>query len=148
MPFGRKFQFCLFKIDRTERVQYSRLKQSASKHGRRTFLCSAMRELVCDGQLWTRGSFAVTRSDSKSIFQQQFGEYHGYDGCYSIYFVSSTIVRLSGLLQKVSNDDTWACWCIFLRKRAGIDKMDYHIFRRKYLLGCLGKLREVLYNSR
>ena len=29
---------------------------------------------------------------------QQFGEYHGYGGCYSIYFVSSTIVRLSGLL--------------------------------------------------
>ena len=23
----------------------------------------------------------------------------------------------------------------------GIDKMDYRIFRRKYLLGCLGKLR-------
>ena len=33
----------------------------------------------------------------KSIFQQQFGEYHEYDGCYSIYFDSSTIVRLSGL---------------------------------------------------
>ena len=31
-----------------------------------------------------------------------------------------------------------------LRKRAGIEKMDYHIFRRKYLLGCSGKLREVL----
>ena len=40
----------------------------------------------------------VTRSDSESIFQQQFGEYHGYNGCYSIYFDSSTIVRLSGLL--------------------------------------------------
>ena len=33
--------------------------------------------------------------------------------------------------------------CIILRKRAGIDKMDYHMFRRKYLLGCLGKLEEV-----
>ena len=33
--------------------------------------------------------------------------------------------------------DIWACWCIILRKRAGIDKMDYHMFRRKYLLGCL-----------
>ena len=32
------------------------------------------------------------------IFQQQFGEYHGYNGCYSIYFDSSTIVRLPGLL--------------------------------------------------
>ena len=42
---------------------------------------------------------AVTRSDSESIFQQQFGvNCHGYDGCYSIYFDSSTIVRLSGLL--------------------------------------------------
>ena len=44
---------------------------------------------------------------------------------------------------KVSNDNTWACWCIILRKRAGIDKMDYHVFRRKYLLGCSGKLGEV-----
>ena len=41
-------------------------------------------------------------------------------------------------------DDTWARWCIILRKRAGIDKMDYHMFRREYLLGCLGKLGEVL----
>ena len=83
--------------------------------------------------------FPVTRSDSESIFQQQFGEYHGHDGCYSIYFD-----RLSGSLQKVSNDGIWACWCIILRKRAGIDKMDYHTFRRKYLLGCSGKLGEVL----
>ena len=77
--------------------------QSALKHGQRTFLYSAMGELVCSGQLWARAalsSFAVTRSDSESIFQQQFGEYHGYDGCYSIYFDSSTIVRLSDLLQK------------------------------------------------
>ena len=60
-----------------------------------------------------------------------------------IYFDSSTIVRLSGLLQKVSNDDTWARWCIILRKRAGTGKMDYHMLRREYLLGCLGKLGEV-----
>ena len=40
----------------------------------------------------------VTRSDNESIFQQQFGEYHIDDGCYSMYFDSSTIVRLSGLL--------------------------------------------------
>ena len=37
-----------------------------------------------------------------------------------------------------------AFWCIILQKQAGIDKMDYHMFRRKYLLGCLGKLGEVL----
>ena len=30
------------------------------------------------------------------------------------------------------------------RKRAGTDKIDYHMFRRKYLLGCSGKLGEVL----
>ena len=46
--------------------------------------------------------------------------------------------------KKVSNDDTWAFWCIILPKRAGIDKMDYHMFRRKYLLGCSEKLGEVL----
>ena len=45
---------------------------------------------------------------------------------------------------KVSNDDTWACWCIILQKRAGIDKMDYCMFQRKYLLGCLGNLHQML----
>ena len=35
------------------------------------------------------------------------------------------------------------CWCIILQKRAGIDKMAYHMFRRKYLLGCSEKLGEV-----
>ena len=40
-------------------------------------------------------------------------------------------------------DDTWVYWCIIPRKRAGIDKMDYHMFRRKYSLGCSGKLGEV-----
>ena len=74
----------------------------ALKHGR-TFLHSAIEELVCSGHFGQGrlcGSLAVTRSDSESIFQQQFGEYHGYDGFYSIYFDSSPIVRLSGLLQK------------------------------------------------
>ena len=45
--------------------------------------------------------------------------------------------------KKVSNDDTWACWRIILRKRAGIDKMNYRMFRNKYVLGCLDKLGEV-----
>ena len=47
------------------------------------------------GQKRLLGSIVVTRLDSESTFQQQFGEYHGDDGCYSIYFDSSTIVRLS-----------------------------------------------------
>ena len=34
--------------------------------------------------------------------------------------------------------------CIVLQKQAGIDKMDYQMFRRKYLLGCSGKLGEIL----
>ena len=50
----------------------------------------------------------------------------------------------SQVYHKVSNDDTWACWCIILRKRAGIDKMDYLMFRRKHLLGCSMKPGEVL----
>ena len=49
--------------------------------------------------------------------------------------------------KKISNDDTWAYWCIILRKREGIDKMDYHMFGRKYLFGCSGKQGEVLGNS-
>ena len=32
---------------------------------------------------------------------------------------------------------------IILQKQAGIDKMDYRMFQRKYLLGYLGKLGEV-----
>ena len=88
----------------------------------------------------------VTRTASESDFQQQFGEYYGDDGCHSIYFDSSPIVRLSVLPYKVSNDATWACWCIILRKRSGTDKMGYRIFRRKYLLECVGKLGEVVGN--
>ena len=59
------------------------------------------------------------------------------------YILTAAQSLASQVYYKVSNDDTWACWCI-LRKRAGIDKMDYHIFRRKYLLGCFGNLGEVL----
>ena len=50
------------------------------------------------GKSGSEAASQLTRSDSESTFQQQFGEYHGYGGCYSIYFDSSTIVRLSGLL--------------------------------------------------
>ena len=44
--------------------------------------------------------------------------------------------------KKVSNDDTWASWCIILRERTGVDKIDYRMFRRIYLLGYVGKLGE------
>ena len=36
--------------------------QSALKHGRRTFLYSAMGELVCSGQLWARAALKQLRS--------------------------------------------------------------------------------------
>ena len=36
------------------------LDQSALKYGRRTFLFSAMRELVCNGQLWARAVLKAT----------------------------------------------------------------------------------------
>ena len=32
------------------------------------------------GKSGSEAAVAVARSDSESIFQQQFGEYHGYDG--------------------------------------------------------------------
>ena len=51
-------------------------------------------------------SFVVIRSDSESIFKQQFGENHGNDCSYSIYFDRSTRVWLSRSLEQVSNDDT------------------------------------------
>ena len=64
--------------EKINRSQTHRCEQSASKHD--------------------NASSAVTRSDSESIFQHFPGEYHGNDSCYLIYFDSSTIVRLSGLL--------------------------------------------------
>ena len=33
---------------------------------------------------------------------------------------------------------------LFCENEQSIDKMDYRMFRRKYLLGCLGKLGQVL----
>ena len=81
-------------------------------------------------------------SDSESIFQQQFGECHGYDGCCSTYFDSSTIVRLMFTIKSRMTIFGLA-GVIILQKRADIDKMDYHMFQRKYLLRCLGKLGEV-----
>ena len=37
---------------------------------------------------------------------------------------------------------------LFCKKRAGIDKIDYRMSRRKYLFGCLGKLGESQSSSR
>ena len=65
----------------------------------------------------------------------------------AIHYILTAAQSLgSQVYYKVSNNDTWVCWCIILQKRAGIDKMDYHtcMFRRKYLLGSSGKLGEVL----
>ena len=42
-------------------LNYS-LNQNALKHGRRTFVCSAMGELVCRGQLWARAALRQLRS--------------------------------------------------------------------------------------
>ena len=59
-----------------------------------------------------KNGFVVTRSDSESNCQQQFGESHGDDGCYSIYFDSSTCNRLAPRVTiKISNDGSWAYWC-------------------------------------
>ena len=98
------------------------------------------------GKSGSEAAFGVTRSDSESIFQQQFGEYHGYDGCYSVYYGSQYILTPAQSLgsQLYYKKSQMTCWCIIQRKRAGIHKMDYHMLRRKYLLGCLGKLGEVL----
>ena len=47
------------------------------------------------------------------------------------YILTAAQLLGSRAYNKVSNDDTWACWCIILRNRAGIDRMDYHIFQRR-----------------
>ena len=110
--------------------------------GRRTFMYTVMRELVCNRQLWKRA--AVRQLRSHNVEQREYlaatvWKNPGNDCCYLICFDINTIVWFSRLLQQVSNDDTWACWCIIL----DMDKMDYRLFRRKYLIGCLGKLGKV-----
>ena len=52
-------------------------------------------------------------SDNESIFQQQFGENHGDGSCYSIYFDSSTIVWLLGLLKKSRMTILWLAGVLF-----------------------------------
>ena len=86
---------------------------------------------------WLQGRIAIVLSSNSLVSTMDMTDAIQY------ILTAAQSVRLSGLLSKVSNDDTWACWCIILGKLAGIDKMDYRMFRRKYLLGCLGKLRDV-----
>ena len=53
------------------------------------------------GTLGKSGSEASSQLQgriARAFFSNSFGKYHGYDGCNSIYFDSSTIVRLSGLI--------------------------------------------------
>ena len=94
--------------------------------------------------LGKRGSkTAVTWSDSKSIFQQQFGENHGDNGCYSINIFWQRHNPLD--LRITVRSLKWpylGLLGIILRERAGTDKMDYRMFRIKYLFACLGKLGE------
>ena len=126
---------------RQERLRFASY-QSASKHGRRTFLYSAMRELVCNGQLWAR---AVLRQlCSYKVGQREHFSATIWGKTMEITVVIQYILTATQSFdsQEVSNDDTLACWCIILRGRAGIDKMDYRMLRRKYLLGCLRKLGE------
>ena len=107
----------LYKLKLQTNFDVNLINQSASKHGLRTSLYSEMRELVCNGQLWANAimrHLVVIKSDNERIFQQQFGKNYGQSSCYLIYFDSSTIVWLSRFLQQVSNDDTWACWCVIL----------------------------------
>ena len=84
-------------------IQPCNYDQSALKHGRRTFLYSAMGDGMQWATLGKSSSEAASQLQgriARAFFQQQFGEYHGYDGCYSVYFGTSKIVRLSGLLKK------------------------------------------------
>ena len=48
--------------DSFEEFSSLKLNQSASKHGQRTFLYSAMRELVCNGELLARAALKQLRS--------------------------------------------------------------------------------------
>ena len=43
--------------------------QSASKHGRRTLLCSAMRELICNWKLWARPALQLR---SHNVEQREY----------------------------------------------------------------------------
>ena len=79
----------------------------------------------------------MIRSDVENIFQQQFGENHGNDCCYSIYFDSSKIVWHQHYYRKFLMTVLGFAGVLFrLQKRVDIDKMDHRLFRRKYLLVC------------
>ena len=65
----------------------------------------------------------------------------------AIQYILTTgkIIRLSGLQKKSRMTILGLAGVLFCENEQAkwIDKMDYRMFRRKYLLGCLGKLGEV-----
>ena len=78
----------------------------------------------------------VITLNSESIF----GENPGNDFCSSIDFDISTMVRLSKDYFNKSLMTILGLASVLLCENEHTDKMDYCLFRRKYLLGCLGKL--------
>ena len=58
--------------------------------------------------------------------------------------ITAAIQYILTATQSLGSQDYYKKWCIILPKRLAIDKMDYCMFRRKFLLGCLGYLREAV----
>ena len=96
----------------------------SSKHGRRKFLYSAMRGRIArafssNSLVNTTAAIQYTLTAAQSLGSQ-------------VYFKKPrmTILGLAGVL--------------FCENESRHKKMDYHMFQRKYLLGYLRKLGEVL----
>ena len=126
---GRKKYYSLNRASsETAEVRYG---QSSSKHGRCTFLYSAMRELVCNGQLWAGAALRQLRShkvSQREYFVARVWRKPSF-GSQDYYNKSlMTILGLAGVLF-CENEQT--------------DKIDYRLLRRKYLLECPGKPGEV-----
>ena len=85
--------------------------------------------------------FASYKVDSESIFQQRFGEYHGDDGCFQYILTAAQSLGSQDYYKKSRMTILGLAGVLFCENEQ-TDKMDYCMFRRKYLLGCSGKLGE------
>ena len=83
-----------------------------------------------------RATLGKSGSEAASQFQGQIARafssnslVNTMDMTAAIQYILTAAQSLgSQVYYKVSNDNTWACWCIILRKRADTDKMDYYMF--------------------
>ena len=114
----------------TARTCVSRALQNTG--GWLTFLYRAMRDLVCNGQLWARAVPRQLRRTARAFSANSLEK---------TMEITVVIQYILTATQSVGSQD----YCNSRMTILGIilrDKIDYRMFRRKYLFGCLRKLGE------